>query len=62
MKISTRSFVKVSVSRGKNDGWSGANVTSNAFGTDTIEGQPFGISEFGGIDHFRNRVKYTPSH
>ena len=51
---SSNKFTKKSIPRVKDHGWDGQNMTSNEFGFESPDGQPFGIDEFGGIRHFKS--------
>lgn len=58
---STNSFSVTQFTYGANP-WSGPNVTGNAFGNEDLFGGPnsvFGVGEFGGLNHYKNRTNYT---
>lgn len=54
MKRSSNKWAKVDRKRA-DKAWTGDNMHGAAFGFDDIfSGKPFGVGEFGGVDHFKN--------
>ena len=50
--VFTKRSLKKSVNR-----FTGDNLSGSVFGSGT-----FGVREFGGIEHFKNKIQSTPSH
>lgn len=61
MRFSINSFIKKVFTKG-NQGWGGENLTSNEFGLDTGDAEPFGAGMFGGIKHFKKRSNVNINH
>lgn len=59
--VASGSFSRVSKTLG-GQGWDGPNVTSDEFGFDNPDGAAFGVNEFGGIRHFKNRTQPDIDH
>ena len=54
----TKTPVKKGVSQ-----WNGENLSANDYGFDDLYGgTPYGVNEYGGITHFRNRAKVDVAH
>lgn len=57
---SSNTFQDSAMDKGLNV-WEGDNLTSDAYGNDEF-GNPFGINEYGGIDHFKKLTPPTINH